>query len=223
MLSKLSFTEENYLKSLYHLSEGGLKNVQTNPLANSMQTTPASVSDMIKKLAKKKMISYQKYKGVVMLPQGKKVALTIIRNHRLWEVFLVDKLKFKWDEVHEIAEQLEHIKSDLLVNKLDKFLGYPTMDPHGDPIPNEDGMMKKIVRAAISDVAVGTKGIIVSVTNDDKKLLQHLDSMGIKLGSSIHVIAKMAFDSSVSLAIDAGKSQFVSKLVAENLLITLTD
>ncbi|MEQ8627731.1 metal-dependent transcriptional regulator [Ekhidna sp.] len=223
MISELSFTEENYLKAIYHLSAEGKENVNTNSLAESMSTTPASANDMVKRLAQKNLIGYQKYKGATLLSKGKKVALTIVRKHRLWEVFLVEKLGFKWDEVHEIAEQLEHIKSPSLIKRLDRFLGYPTMDPHGDPIPNEDGVMKETVRASISDVKVGSNGIVVAVNNDDTLLLQHLDSMGIKLGSRIHVADRMDFDGSVSVTIDEGPKQFISKAVAENLMITLTE
>lgn len=223
MNSELSFTEENYLKAIYHLSSEGSESVNTNSLAESMSTTPASANDMVKRLAQKKLIGYQKYKGANLLPKGKKAALSIIRKHRLWEVFLVEKLEFKWDEVHEIAEQLEHIKSPNLIKRLDKFLGYPTMDPHGDPIPNEDGVMKETVRASISDVKIGSNGIVVAVNNDDTLLLQHLDSIGIKLGSRIHILDRMDFDGSVSLTIDEGSKQFISKTVAENLMITLTE
>ena len=223
MISELSFTEENYLKAIYHLSAEGGESVNTNALAESMNTTPASANDMVKRLAQKNLIGYQKYKGATLRSKGKKVALTIIRKHRLWEVFLVEKLEFKWDEVHEIAEQLEHIKSPNLIKRLDKFLGYPTMDPHGDPIPNEDGVMKETVRASISDVAINNKGIVVAVNNDDTLLLQHLDQMGIKLGSRIHVIDRMDFDGSVSIIIDDGTKQFISKTVAENLMITITE
>ncbi len=223
MSKELSYTEENYLKALYHLSNEGSESVNTNSLAESMKTTPASVSDMVKRLAQKKLIGYQKYKGATMLPSGKKLALNVIRKHRLWEVFLVEKLGFKWDEVHEIAEQLEHIKSPELISRLDKFLGHPTMDPHGDPIPNEEGIMKKTIRASISEVKVGTNGIIVAVNNDDTLLLQHLDSLGIKLGSKIQITDRMEFDGSVSITIDKGDPQFISSTVAENLMITLID
>lgn len=223
MVSQLSFTEENYLKAIYHLSVDGSESVNTNALAESMNTTPASVNDMVKRLAQKNLIGYQKYKGATLLTKGKKVALTIVRKHRLWEVFLVDKLGFKWDEVHEIAEQLEHIKSPDLIKRLDKFLGFPTMDPHGDPIPNEDGVMKETRRASIAEVAIHSKGIVVAVNNDDTLLLQHLDSLGIKLGSRIDILDRMDFDGSVSISIDEGPKQFLSKPVAENLMITLTD
>ena len=223
MVSDLSFTEENYLKAIYHLSTESSENVNTNSLAESMNTTPASVNDMVKRLANKNLISYQKYKGASLLPRGKKIALTIVRKHRLWEVFLVDKLGFKWDEVHEIAEQLEHIKSPDLIRKLDKFLGFPTVDPHGDPIPDEEGLMKESLRASIAEVPVNSKGIVVAVNNDDTLLLQHLDSLNIKLGSRIAILERMDFDGSVSVSIDEGTKQFLSKAVAENLMITLTE
>ncbi|MEP1032287.1 metal-dependent transcriptional regulator [Ekhidna sp.] len=223
MVSELSFTEENYLKAIYHLSREGNESVNTNSLAESMNTTPASVNDMVKRLAHKNLIGYQKYKGTTLLSKGKKIALTIVRKHRLWEVFLVDKLGFRWDEVHEIAEQLEHIKSPGLIKRLDKFLGYPTMDPHGDPIPNEDGVMKETRRASIAEVTIHSEGIVVAVNDDDTLLLQHLDSLGIKLGSRITVLDRTDFDGSVSISIDEGPEQFLSKPVAENLMITLTD
>jgi len=223
MILDLSFTEENYLKAIYHLSEENDQTVSTNALADSIQTTPASVNDMVKRLAQKGLITYQKYKGTSLLPVGKKHALTIIRKHRLWEVFLVEKLEFKWDEVHEIAEQLEHIKSPTLIKRLDKFLGHPTMDPHGDPIPNEDGVMKETLRASMAKVEVGSKGIIVAVNNDDSLLLQHLDSIGIQLGSRIQILERMEFDGSISFSIDEGSKQFISKNVAENLMITVTE
>lgn len=223
MSDQLSYTEENYLKAIYHLSDGGKDSVNTNGLAESMSTTPASVNDMVKRLASKNLIGYQKYKGATLLSKGKKTALTIIRKHRLWEVFLVDKLEFKWDEVHEIAEQLEHIRSPTLIKRLDKFLGHPTMDPHGDPIPNENGEMKQTVKAAISDVALGSNGIVVAVNNDDSQLLKHLDQIGIKLGSKIAVIERMEFDGSTAIRIDNGDQQFISRPIAENLMITITD
>lgn len=223
MQTKLSFTEENYLKALYHLSQDGSDSVNTNALSESMHTTPASVNDMVKRLAQKKLVGYQKYKGTTLLPTGKKKALNIIRKHRLWEVFLVDKLGFKWDEVHEIAEQLEHINSPDLIKRLDKYLGHPTMDPHGDPIPSEEGVMKETIKAPISDLARGTKGIVVAVSNDDSLLLKHLDQIGIKLGSRVCIKERMEFDGSVQILIDDKEQQFISKPIAENLMLTITD
>lgn len=221
MSKKLSFTEENYLKAIYHLSDGGEETVNTNALSDSMKTTPASTNDMVKRLAQKKLINHQKYKGTSLLPSGKSIALKIIRKHRLWEVFLVEKLDFKWDEVHEIAEQLEHIDSPMLIQRLDKYLGHPSIDPHGDPIPNEAGEVKEIIRAPVSDLAVGTHGIIVAVSNDDSSLLKHLDSIGIRLGSKVTIIDRMDFDHSVSLKIDEQNNQFISSIIAQNLMITV--
>ncbi|MFK7953071.1 MAG: metal-dependent transcriptional regulator [Ekhidna sp.] len=223
MITELSFTEENYLKAIYHLSQGGEESVNTNSLSESMSTTPASVNDMVKRLSSKKLVSHKKYKGATLLPTGKMTALKVIRKHRLWEVFLVDKLDFKWDEVHEIAEQLEHIKSPILIEKLDAFLGHPTMDPHGDPIPDENGIMKETTRAPIDQIAVGCKGIIVAVNSDDTLLLQHLDQIGIELGSRVELLTRMEFDGSVTVKIENQKDQFFSKHVAENLMVTLIE
>lgn len=223
MISELSFTEENYLKAMYHLSKGGLESVNTNAISESMSTTPASANDMVKRLSAKKLISHKKYKGATLLSSGKMVALKVIRKHRLWEVFLVEKLNFKWDEVHEIAEQLEHIKSAILIEKLDDFLGHPTMDPHGDPIPDENGIMKETIRASIDEVSTGSLGIVVAVNSDDTLLLQHLDQLGIQIGSRVELIERMEFDGSVTIQIDNEKNQFLSKHVAENLMVTLIE
>jgi len=223
MSTGLSFTEENYLKAVYHLSAEGTENVSTNSIAESMHTSPASVNDMVKRLSYKNLVGYQKYKGARLLPKGKEIALSIVRKHRLWEVFLVDKLHFKWDEVHEIAEQLEHIKSPLLISRLDEFLSYPTIDPHGDPIPDESGNMKETIKASISDVEIGTFGIVVSVNNDDSALLKHLDQIGVQLGSKIKVTDRMEFDGSTAISINEGASQFISKPISDNLMITILD
>jgi len=140
----ISFTEENYLKVIHRLSEATSEDISTNAVAELMQTKAASVTDMLRKLADKGWVNYQKYQGVRLSPAGEKIALSIVRKHRLWEVFLVDKMGFNWDEVHEIAEQLEHIESDELVQKLDAYLGFPKTDPHGDPIPNKEGILPEL-------------------------------------------------------------------------------
>lgn len=223
MSVSLSLTEENYLKAIYHLSDQGLESVNTNSLADSMSTTPASVNDMMKKLSNKNLIGYKKYKGATLLPDGKKSALHIIRKHRLWEVFLVEKLNFKWDEVHEVAEQLEHIKSPLLVQRLDEFLGKPTVDPHGDPIPDEHGFVKEVIKAPISELKPGSKGILINVSNDEASLLQHLDKLEISLGSRIELLERLDFDGSVSVIVDEHHQHFISNAVADCLMITLLD
>ncbi|MEM6829109.1 MAG: metal-dependent transcriptional regulator [Bacteroidota bacterium] len=218
----LSFTEENYLKALYHLSDGS-ESVNTNAIAEHLQTSPASVNDMIKKLANKSLIGYKKYKGAILLPEGKKSALHIIRKHRLWEVFLVEKLGFKWDEVHEIAEQLEHIKSPLLVERLDQFLGMPAIDPHGDPIPDKDGNIKEVIKACLSDLPIGTKGILVNVSADDPALLKHLDKLEISLGVKIEIKDRVDFDGSISISVEDNNDQFISKDVGKFLMLTVIE
>lgn len=223
MINTLSLTEENYLKAIYHLSGSSNDSVNTNALAESMNTTPASVNDMMKKLSNKNLIGYKKYKGATLLPEGKNSALHVIRKHRLWEVFLVQKLNFKWDEVHEIAEQLEHIKSPLLVERLDEFLGRPTIDPHGDPIPDANGVVKEVVKAPLSELELNTIGILVNVSNDDPSLLQHLDKLKISLGSKIKVLERMDFDGSVSISVDDQSNHFVSNEIAKCLMLTVLD
>jgi DtxR family Mn-dependent transcriptional regulator len=217
--TELSLTEENYLKAIYHLSEGGTVEVSTNALSDEMQTKPATVSDMIRKLAKKKVISYEKYKGVNIAEPGKQLALHIIRKHRLWEVFLVEKLDFNWDEVHEIAEQLEHIKSPTLVERLDDFLGNPTVDPHGDPIPDKNGNFKVGPTIRLSELLNDERGVFVSVSDDDPRLLQYLDKVEFKLGDKFTILDKIDFDDSVKLRTDQSKDVFLSGHIAGLLSI----
>ena len=219
-MKALTSAEENYLKSIYHLSDGGKKNVSTNDLSNEMKTKPASVSDMIGKLANKKAVVYKKYQGVNLSEEGKKEALRIIRKHRLWEVFLVDKLKFNWDEVHDVAEQLEHIDSPLLIKRLDEFLGYPKYDPHGDPIPDESGEFKAKPQFPLSELAIQNSGIIVAVNDSSSVFLQYLDKIGAYLGAKIKVQSIEEFDGSMEIVIDNKKTIFISRSAAENILVT---
>ena len=215
----LSQTEENYLKEIYHLSEDK-PIVSTNALASEMNTTPASVNDMFKRLSQKSMIKHVKYKGSTITEKGRKVAIQIIRKHRLWEVFLVEKLKFQWDEVHEIAEQLEHIQSPVLVERLDNFLGNPILDPHGDPIPDKDGNLYYPEQILVSKMDVGQSGILTSVTSDDTILLQHIDLLGLYLGISFSIKSISNFDSSI-VAVSGGRDIFISREVSNHLMITL--
>lgn len=216
----LSHAEENYLKAIYHLSQADKSDVSTNAIAEVLQTKPASVSDMIKKLSEKGFVHYQKYKGVNVSSKGRKEALQIIRKHRLWEVFLVDKLQFKWDEVHEIAEQLEHIKSPLLTEKLDKFLGYPKVDPHGDPIPDERGEIVLGKKVPLSEIDENKKVLMTGVEDSDAEFLNHLDKINISLGTKIVVKEKNSFDGSMQIELPDSKIIFISKQVADNLLVT---
>ena len=215
----LSFAEENYLKAIYHLSSDGKKQVNTNAIAERLETKPASVSDMIRKLSDKGVVSYVKYQGVNITTDGKKKALWVIRKHRLWEVFLVEKLKFHWDEVHEIAEQLEHIRSSLLISRLDDFLGYPKFDPHGDPIPNADGIISSKPRMILSELDVKSKVELVSMKDTGNAFLNYLDRIGMKIGSKIEILEIIEFDGSVEIEIDNKKQLTISRQVADNLLV----
>ena len=216
----LSFTEENYLKAIYHLAQGGAKAVLTNEIADSMSTKAASVTDMIRKLSAKNYISYEKYYGVKITRQGKSEALNIIRKHRLWETFLVQKLHFNWDEVHEIAEQLEHIQSPLLIEKLDEFLNYPKADPHGEPIPDRNGKVKVQAHACLDEQAGGYKGNIVAVKDSDSNLLKYLNKIGATPGKKIELIGKEVYDGSLEVIVE-NKKLTISKSVAQNILVAV--
>ena len=219
MEKSLSLTEENYIKAIFQIRTTPKSIVSTNALADSLQTTPATVSDMIKKLSDKKLIFYQKYKGVILSTSGSKEALKIIRKHRLWEVFLVNHLNFKWDQVHEIAEQLEHIKSSELVNRLDDFLGNPTIDPHGDPIPNANGQIQQGPSKLLSEMRSDESGIIVGVKNENPLLLQHLDKINIRLGLYIEVIEINDFDRSMQVKLGDLGALFLSDKITSQILI----
>lgn len=218
-----SSAEENHLKVIYHLSENGKEVVSTNAIAEELQTKPASVSDMLKKLAVKELVHYIKYKGVTLTKKGKSVALWIVRKHRLWEVFLVEKLKFNWDEVHDIAEQLEHIKSKSMIEKLDVFLNHPQFDPHGDPIPDKDGNIAVLPAKPLAEAKIGEKVKVVSVSDSNEALLQYLDKVGISIGSILFVLERIAYDGSLEIKIEHSLkvTQLVSAQVSENILVTL--
>lgn len=215
-----TYVEENYLKAIFHLSSQGEKSVSTNAIALELNTTPASVSDMIRKLSKKKALYYEKYKGVNVSPKGKEIALRVIRKHRLWEVFLVQKLKFKWDEVHDIAEQLEHIKSPILIKRLDDFLGFPKYDPHGDPIPDEDGKFHDLKKQPLSQSLVGAKGAVIGVEDSSSSFLKYLDKVGISIGTELTIVDKNDFDGSLDVEFD-GKTITVSPIASENISIVV--
>lgn len=211
-------SEENYIKVIYHLNEASPKGVNTNAIALMMETKASSVTDMLKKLADKELVDYQKYQGVTLTENGQLVAKMIIRKHRLWEVFLVKKLGFAWDEVHEIAEELEHIKSEKLIDKLDAYLEFPGFDPHGDPIPNRNGEMLLTHKLVLSEAASDENYICVGVKNSSADFLQYLDKQNISLGSVIKVIGKEAFDGSLQIKVE-NKDLVISNKIAENLFI----
>ena len=197
-----SSTEENYLKAIFHLTKNGGGNVTTNALAGHLQTTPASVTDMLRKLSEKQLIHYEKYRGVSLSAAGRKVALSVIRKHRLWELFLVERLHFAWDEVHDIAEQLEHIRSDRLVEKLDSYLGHPRYDPHGDPIPDDDGQFLERDTLPLTEMPVGGSGILYAVTDHSAAFLQHLERLGLQIGVRVRLLRRFDYDGSCEAEVD---------------------
>lgn len=213
-----SQTEENYIKAIYHLDSISSKGISTNAIAKKLETKASSVTDMIKKLSEKKVVIYKKYQGVTLTDFGKKTAANIIRKHRLWEVFLVEKLNFSWDEVHEVAEQLEHIKSPKLINELDALLDYPKRDPHGDPIPDKDGNLQTIEKSLLSSLQKGETGICVGVDDSSSKFLKFLDKQGIALGKEIEILEKEPFDESLQIKIN-GQAITISNKVANNIYI----
>lgn len=215
-----SFTEENYLKTIYNLANRQQGEVSTNALAEMTATKAASVTDMLRKLADKQLIHYKKYQGVRLTEEGERLALQIIRRHRLWEVFLVEKLGFGWDEVHEIAEELEHIRSAELVVRLDTYLGHPQFDPHGDPIPTPAGKMPETGYRKLSDATTGEDVCLMAVLEHSTEFLQHLNHSNLTLGAVVTVSEINAFDKSVLVQIGPDRTVFVSHEVAKNLLVS---
>ncbi|HEY9083003.1 MAG: iron-dependent repressor [Flavobacteriales bacterium BRH_c54] len=213
-----SFTEENYLKAIYKLSLNGVQGVSTNAIADKLATKPSSVTDMIKKLADKKLVSYQKYQGVNLTKKGSDVAVSIIRNHRLWEVFLVEKLNFKWDEVHDLAEELEHINTHKLTERLDEFLGFPKFDPHGDPIPDKDGNIIQHKDVTLSDLIRGEKAVVVGVKEHSKSYLNYLEQLQLVLGVEVEVKDIVEFDATMQILVN-NKQVIISNQASKNLIV----
>ena len=218
-MNKNSHTEENYLKAIFKLQEKDRAEVSTNDIAKLVNTRAASVTDMLKRLADKNLVHYKKYQGVSLTDLGKKAAINIIRKHRLWESFLVDKLNFKWDEVHDIAEQMEHVESEELINRLNEFLGFPEYDPHGDPIPSKNGVFAGKEMNVLHDMPVGFIGIISGVNEHSQAFLNHLDKINIKLGVQVKVEDRNDYDNSFWIRIGSTEPVFISKEVAKNLLV----
>lgn len=217
-----SHTEENYLKSIYKLAEAEPEatGVSTNRIAALLETRAASVTDMLRRLADKGLLAYEKYRGVQLTTEGQRLALLTIRKHRLWEVFLVQQLGFNWDEVHEVAEELEHVQSPLLMRRLDAFLGFPALDPHGDPIPGEDGAMRRPAHRLLADLSTGESGTLAAVKNTSVPFLQYLDKVGLHLGVVVEVLDKVAFDNSLEMRINSERTTLISAEVSRNLFVT---
>jgi DtxR family transcriptional regulator, Mn-dependent transcriptional regulator len=215
-----SFTEENYLKAIYHLTSAEDLPVTTNNIAELTNTKAASVTDMLKKLADKALINYIRYQGVTLTEKGRGTAVNIVRKHRIWEVFLVDKLGFKWDEVHELAEELEHINSNQLIDRLDDFLGNPKVDPHGDLIPDKEGRFPKTELVKLSELNRDQTGTISGVSEHSPAFLQYLEKTGLTLGKKVKVLDSMEYDGSMCLMVN-DREITVSNKVANNILIVL--
>ena len=213
-------SEENYLKAIFSVHMQTKKNVSTNDIANLLDTSPASVTEMIKKLQEKKLVIYEKYNGVRLSSKGEDNAIKTIRKHRLWETFLVNKLDFSWSEVHDVAEQLEHIKSNKLTDKLDHFLNYPKFDPHGDPIPTKNGVFNFQERISIFEMDINEEGIIMGVSLDNKDFLDHLTKLKISIGTRVRILEQIKFDQSMKITYDS-RIEHISKEIAENILIKI--
>ncbi len=209
-------TEENYIKAIYHLQHATNK-VSTTSLSEEMNTKPASVTDMLKKLRAKRIVHYQRYKGFNLTEAGNRKALSIIRKHRLWEYFLVNKLGFEWDEVHQVAEELEHITSSELITRLDNFLGNPSFDPHGDPIPDHNGRIKNIRQSDLCSIPLKKTAAVSSVKNQSDEMLDMLKHYQIGIGTKLKVIRRFEFDGSVEIKIDRQPVTVISKQVAQNV------
>jgi DtxR family Mn-dependent transcriptional regulator len=212
-------TEEDYIKAIFKITERNQGTASTNSIAEHLSTSAASVTDMLKRLSEKEYFNYQKYKGVSLTNKGLDLATQLIRKHRLWEYFLVEKLSFTWDEVHEIAEQLEHVKSDKLIEKLDAYLDYPKYDPHGDPIPNAEGKFTIRTQVSLFNLGLGEEGIVVGVKEHDKPFLQYLDKLKIKIGSKLKVINQLDFDHSKEVLIEEEGKTVLSHKVCSNIYV----
>lgn len=215
-----SFTEENYLKAIFKLEQSKNATVSNSDLSKELGIQSASVTDMLKKMAKKKFIHYEKSKGANLTEKGKQVAISIIRKHRLWELFLVEKLQFGWEEVHEIAEQLEHIHSEELINRLDSYLGHPKADPHGDPIPNSNGVFAKGKSLLLSEMKESSQGKFTGVVDHSPSFLSFLNKIGLNLGDSIKIKSIEEFDNSYTLQLKGKIELTVSNKVANSILIS---
>ena len=213
-----SQAEENYLKAIYILQDNEQREVSTNALADKMQTNASSVTEMFRKLAGKDLVLYKKYRGVQLTSNGKAKAISVVRKHRLWETFLVEKLQFSWEEVHDIAEQLEHIQSEVLTERLEHFLGYPKYDPHGDPIPGSDGVLMKVNGKSLAELKIAEEGVLVNVKDSSEEFLKYLNKRNLGLGDRIKVISIEPFDKSIKIDNNA-QEHVISEQIAKNLYL----
>jgi len=213
-----STSEENYIKAIFHLQRGD-STVTTNELSAELKTKPASVTDMMKKLKTKKLVHYEAYKGFRLTTEGKKAGLMIIRRHRLWEFFLSEKLKFSWDEVHEVAEELEHVSNKKLIDKLDEFLGFPRFDPHGDPIPDAQGRIETSKQVNLTELQISKSAVVCHVSDQSSEMLELLGHKKIAIGTRIEIRKKFDFDGSLELKIGRQLTGTISKQLAQNIFV----
>lgn len=211
-------SEENYIKAIYHLQRAD-GSVTTNKLAAELNTRPASVTDMVKKLHAKKLVHYQAYHGLRLSNEGRKLALLIIRRHRLWEFFLAEKLKFAWDEVHSVAEDLEHVGSKKLIDKLDEYLGYPRFDPHGDPIPDSNGKIEFTHQVCLHQLPLNKPAVVCHVSDQSTKMLEILGHKNIGIGTRVEVRKKFAFDNSMEIKTGRQAPFTISAQLADNIFV----
>lgn len=211
--------EENHLKAIFKIAEKDGKPALTNAIAAAMNTTAASVTDMLKRLADKGLITYEKYRGVQLTEEGNRLATALIRKHRLWEVFLTEKLGFSWDEVHELAEQLEHVQGNDLVGRLDSFLGHPKFDPHGDPIPDANGRWTFRKQAPLATLQPGDRAVITGVDDHSAAFLQYLDQLQLTLGVELELLERIPYDQSVRVRTGDGTELVLSEKVTQNLFV----
>jgi DtxR family Mn-dependent transcriptional regulator len=214
-----SLSEENYLKAIYSLSQSNEGKISLTAIAESLGNNPVSVIDMLRKLGDKKLLIYDKKKGAKLTEKGHKTAIDVVRKHRLWESFLVEKLGYGWDKVHEIAEQLEHVHDTELANRLEKFLGYPEFDPHGDPIPKANGKIARISKTQLSEIDSGKSCFVTAVKNTSSEFLQYLQKLEIGIGTRIKVVEKIPFDESVVIQIEKGSKTTISKKLSQSILV----
>ncbi|WP_339044576.1 metal-dependent transcriptional regulator [Cardinium endosymbiont of Tipula unca] len=221
MHTKLTHSEENYLKAIYLISEGKESLVSTNAIAAFLNTSAASTTDMMQRLHSKGLVTYQKYQGSSLSAMGRKLAIMIMRKYLLWQVFLVDKLKFGWNDIHDVAAQLQHVSSDMLIDRLEDFLGNPHCSPHGVVIPNPNGAIIAKSRCVLTDVPEGESGIVGAIKDDSASFLQYLSKRNIYLGAKITVLEKIHFDESIDVVIDNQYKTSISRKITDNILVTL--
>lgn len=222
MNTEFSITEENYIKAIYVLSYEVKPNnkVGTKDIATILKVQPATVTDMLKKLKKKKMIHYKKYGEIQLTNAGILYGKQLLRKHRLWETFLYEKLRFNWDEIHEIAEQLEHVQSDELIDRLEKFLQYPQYDPHGEPIPDANGKLPALPDTLLSHIKPKKWYTVVALKDTTPDFLKYLQQISIQIGTKIKLIEKVSYDSSIKISFSNNKQIILSGKIAENILVT---